>query len=169
MLCHSTCLLPCLAQKQVCMHSSSCVILADIEGVRRHKRPESTPGQHKLVSPHWQRKSPSQIQQHLEDKHAAAAQRRSLQQVQTKARQARAQAGRQVPPKSNAASGLLLRSKLQKTSIKLLSPESVAIPYANMFLIQACMCCQAWQPPMPPDHTFSSGRNCSLAHSSLFK
>lgn len=61
-----------------------------------HSRPESAGVQAKLMSPHWQRKSPSQIQQHLEDKHAAAAHRRSLQQVQKKARQARAQAGRQV-------------------------------------------------------------------------
>ena len=61
-----------------------------------HSRPESAGVQPKLMSPRWQRKSPSQIQQHLEDKHAAAAHRRSLQQVQKKARQARAQAGRQV-------------------------------------------------------------------------
>ncbi|KAL3152179.1 hypothetical protein ABBQ32_001270 [Trebouxia sp. C0010 RCD-2024] len=66
------------------------------DGARRQSRPESAAVQHKLLSPHWQRKSPSQIQQHLEDKHAAAAQRRSLQQVQKKARQARAEAGRQA-------------------------------------------------------------------------
>ncbi len=52
--------------------------------------------QPKLMSPHWQRKSPSELQQQLKDKHAAAAQRRNLQQVQKKARQARAQAGREA-------------------------------------------------------------------------
>ena len=54
--------------------------------------------QPKLMSPHWQRKSPSELQQQLKDKHAAAAQRRNLQQVQKKARQARAQAGREASP-----------------------------------------------------------------------
>ena len=52
--------------------------------------------QPKLMSPHWQRKSPSELQQQLKDKHDAAAQRRNLQQVQKKARQARAQAGREA-------------------------------------------------------------------------
>ena len=72
------------------------LLFADMDRAVTHSRPESAGVQAKLMSPHWQRKSPSQIQQHLEDKHAAAAHRRSLQEVQKKARQARAQAGRQV-------------------------------------------------------------------------
>ncbi|KAL0051384.1 hypothetical protein WJX82_006453 [Trebouxia sp. C0006] len=59
-------------------------------------RAETMNAQPKLMSPHWQRKSPSELEQQLKDKHAAAAQRRNLQQVQKKARQARAQAGREA-------------------------------------------------------------------------
>ena len=74
------------------------MVSAEWESAAVHSRPGSAAVQPKLVSPHWQRKNPSQIQQQLEDKHAAAAERRTLQQVQKKARQARVQAGRQVHP-----------------------------------------------------------------------
>ena len=56
-----------------------------------------------LKSPQWQRKTPSEIQQQLDDRLAAAAQRRSLQQVQLKAKHARAQADREVLTIASAA------------------------------------------------------------------
>ncbi|DBA76621.1 TPA: hypothetical protein ACH3X2_008668 [Trebouxia sp. C0005] len=70
--------------------------LLDHDSPVQQDRADTMTAQPKLMSPHWQRKSPSELQQQLKDKHAAAAQRRNLQQVQKKARQARAQAGREA-------------------------------------------------------------------------
>ncbi|KAL0033380.1 hypothetical protein WJX77_006860 [Trebouxia sp. C0004] len=70
--------------------------LLDYDSPVQQDRAETMNAQPKLMSPQWQRKSPSELQQQLKDKHAAAAQRRNLQQVQKKARQARAQAGREA-------------------------------------------------------------------------
>ena len=81
---------------------------ADRDSPVQQGRTEVMNVQPKLLSPHWQRKSPSVLQQQLEDKHAAAAQRRSLQQVQQRARQARAQAGRQASPGKTCSSRLIL-------------------------------------------------------------
>ena len=75
--------------------NASCLLLpTDSPG--RVTKGTQEPIQFTLKSPQWQRKSPSEIQQQLNDRLAAAAHRRSLRQVEKKAKHARAQADREV-------------------------------------------------------------------------